>query len=456
MEISIWSELLLIAALIFFNGLLSASEIALITVRKSSLKELSHRGDQRAKSALRLLEDPSRLFATIQMGVTFLGFLASAVAAVSSYKLVSQTLEDIPLGIISQNSHPIALALVTAVVSFFTIILGELTPKNIALKHSQFITLLVARPLEFMAVAARPAIWLLTRATDLTLSIFGIKKAQLSSKITEDEIKALLSAGHEQGVLDRSETEMIHGIFELGDKTAREIMVPRIDMVAAPFGLPIFKAVKLMEKAGHTRIPVYRQTIDNIVGIAYATDINKALRSGVKNQPVDELARPAHFVPESKKLDGLLQEFQSWKTHLAIVVDEYGGTAGMVTLEDVLEEIVGEVRDEFDTEEPLFRKIDERTYRIDARIDIEQLNEALGSDFPTEGFETLGGFIYDIAGKVPSSGEKLKWPQSQPAWEFTVEAVRQRRIMAVRARRLLKLPSKPGLQDGSVQTAATE
>jgi putative hemolysin len=456
LEISIWGELLLIAALIFFNGLLSASEIALITVRKSSLKELAHRGDLRAKSALRLLEDPSRLFATIQMGVTFLGFLAAAVAAVSSYKLVAQALEGIPLSLISKNSHPIALALVTAVVSFFTIILGELTPKNIALKHSQFITLLAARPLEFVAAAARPAIWLLTRSTDLTLSFFGIKKAQLSSKITEDEIKALLSAGHEQGVLDSTETEMIHGIFELGDKTAREIMVPRIDMVTAPSDLPIFKAVKLMEKAGHTRIPVYRQTIDNIVGIAYATDINKVLRSGVKNQPVDELARPAHFVPESKKLDGLLQEFQSWKTHLAIVVDEYGGTAGMVTLEDVLEEIVGEVRDEFDTEEPLFRKIDDRAYRIDARIDIEQLNEALGSDFPTEGFETLGGFIYDIAGKVPSSGEKLKWPQSQPAWEFTVEAVRKRRIMAVRARRLIKLSSKTGPPDGSAQTAVTE
>jgi CBS domain containing-hemolysin-like protein len=152
-------------------------------------------------------------------------------------------------------------------------------------------------------------------------------------------------------------------------------------------------------------------------------------------------------VPESKKLDGLLREFQSWKTHLAIVVDEYGGTAGMVTLEDVLEEIVGDIRDEFDTEEPLCRKLDERSFRIDTRMDIEQLNEALGTTFPSEGYETFGGFIYDIAAKVPASGEKLKWPNEDPQWEFTVESVRKRRILSVRARKLAKKPIKPASED---------
>lgn len=442
MEGSFWSEILLIAVLIFFNGLLAAAEIAMISVRKTRLKELAHKGDSRAQAVLRLMEDPSRLFATIQIGVTFLGFLASAVAAVSSYKMVDRLLDMVPVRLISDNSQPLAIGLVTAIVSFFTLILGELSPKNIALKHSEPIALLVARPLEMLASSAKPLIWLLTRSVDLVLKFFGINKAQLSSQITEEEIKALLSAGHEQGVLDREETEMIHGIIELGDRVAREIMVPRIDMVAAPAELPLSKVVKLMEQAGHSRLPVYRQTVDNIMGIAYATDINKALRSGNKKQPVGELARPAHFVPESKKLDGLLREFQSWKTHLAVVVDEYGGTAGMVTLEDVLEEIVGDIRDEFDTEEPLCRKLDERSFRIDTRMDIEQLNEALGTAFPNEGFETFGGFIYDIAGKVPVSGEKLRWPKDDPQWEFTVESVRKRRIISVRARKLSKKTAK--------------
>jgi putative hemolysin len=447
LEGSLWSEILLIAVLIFFNGLLAAAEIALISVRKTRLKELAHKNDARAQAVLRLMEDPSRLFATIQIGVTFLGFLASAVAAVSSYKLVDRFLDLVPLRLISDNSQPLAIGIVTAIVSFFTLILGELSPKNIGLKYSEPIALLVARPLEMMAVAAKPVIWLLTKSVDLVLKFFGIKKTQISSQITEEEIKALLSAGHEQGVLDREETEMIHGIIELGDRVAREIMVPRIDMVAAPADLPLFKVVKMMEQAGHSRLPVYRQTVDNIVGIAYATDINKALRAGSKKQAVGELVRPAHFVPESKKLDGLLREFQSWKTHLAIVVDEYGGTAGMVTLEDVLEEIVGDIRDEFDTEEPLCRKLDERSFRIDTRMDIEQLNEALGTTFPSEGYETFGGFIYDIAAKVPASGEKLKWPNEDPQWEFTVESVRKRRILSVRARKLAKKPIKPASED---------
>jgi len=193
-----------------------------------------------------------------------------------------------------------------------------------------------------------------------------------------------------------------------------------------------------MERSGHSRIPVYQGSIDNILGIAYATDVNRALRSGAKNSPVGHLVRPAHFVPESKRLDGLLRDFQSWKSHLAIVVDEYGGTAGLVTLEDVLEEIVGEIRDEFDTEEPLYRKIDERTYRVDARINIDEINEALSTNFPTEGYETFGGFIYDLSGKVPSAGDRLRWPKDLPQWEFTVELVRKRRILAVRARRLAK------------------
>ncbi len=438
-----WLELGLIAALILLNGFFSAAEIALITVKRTRLKELAHAGQRRARQVLRLLADPSRLFATIQIGVTFLGFLASAVAAVSSYVIISDALMVFPLAFIRTHSQAIAVTLVTLVVSFFTLIFGELTPKNIAFKYAEPLALAVAAPLALLERVARPLIWLLARTSDLLLRLIGIPKAEQSQMVTEDEIRSLLRAGRDQGVLDSSETEMIHGIFELGEKTAREIMVPRIDMTAAPGELTVAKAVKLLERTGRSRIPVYRDTIDNIIGIAYATDVNRAARSSGAGTLAD-LVRTVHFVPDSKRLDGLLADFKAWRTHIAVVVDEYGGTAGMVTLEDVLEEVVGDIQDEFDTEEPLYRRLDERTWRIDGRIDIEELNGALEAGFPTEGFETFGGFIYDIFGKVPASREKIRWPRKQAQWEFTVEAVRKRRIMTVRARKLAKAPLKPG------------
>ncbi|HTY08081.1 MAG TPA: hemolysin family protein [Candidatus Edwardsbacteria bacterium] len=432
------TELALILLLIVLSGLFAAAEIALITVKRSRLKELAHDGNQRAAVALKLLDDPSLLFATSQMGITFLGFLASAVGAVASYDLLSGLFAAIPLPLVRHNSHALAVTTDTVLISYVTLILGELTPKNIALRYAEQLSLAVAIPFEILSRIARPLIWLLSRSTDVVLKALRVPKAAGSQLVTEEEIRALLRAGREQGVLDRTETEMIHGIFELGDTTAREVMVPRIDITAAEAGLTVGQTIKLMERTGRSRVPVYRGTIDNIVGIAYATDINRALRAGDAGAALAGLVRPAHFVPDSKRLDGLLQDFRGWKTHLAIVVDEYGGTAGMVTLEDVLEEVVGDVQDEFDTEEPLYRRLDERTWRIDARIGMEELNEALATQFPTDGFETFGGLIYDLCGKVPAAKEKVRWPKQQPQWEFQVEAVRKRRIITVRARRLAR------------------
>ncbi len=438
MESRWWSELLLISFLILLNGFFAAAEIAIISVRRSRLKDLAHQGNKNARIILKLLEDPSRLFAAIQIGVTFVGFLASAVAAVSSYRSLAEVLARLPLSFLRQNSQVIAVTLVTVVVSLFTLVLGELTPKNIALRHAEPLALGVAPFMKVLSTAAKPLIWVLAKSSDLMLAALGIRQVAHSEHVTEDEIRSLLRAGQEQGLIDRSETEMIHGIFELGDRTVREVMVPRVDMVAVEADQPLPRVARMMERAGHSRVPAYRDTIDNIVGIAYATDVNRALRRGAKKTPVGDIVRPAHFVPESKRLDSLLRDLQSWRTHLAIVVDEYGGTAGMVALEDVLEEIVGEIRDEFDTEEPLYRRLDERTWRIDCRINIDEIGEALGTNFPSEGYETLGGFIYELAGKVPQPQDKLRWPAQEPQWEFTIESVRKRRIVAVRARRLAR------------------
>ena len=452
MSALLWTELVLILLLIAISGLFAAAEIALITVKRSRLKELADAGNRRAVVALKLLADPTLLFATSQMGITFLGFLASAVGAVASYDFLSGQFASVPLPFFRHNNHALAVTTDTILISYFTLILGELTPKNIALRYAEQLTLAFAIPLDILSRIARPVIWFLSRSTDVVLKALRVPKATGTQLVTEDEIRALLRTGHEQGVLDRSETEMIHGIFELGDTAAREIMVPRIDMTVADGGLTAGQAVKLMERTGRSRVPVFRDTIDNIIGIAYATDVNRELRAGNTAAALSALARPAHFVPDSKRLDGLLRDFKTLRTHIAIVVDEYGGTAGMVTLEDVLEEIVGDIQDEFDTEEPLYRRIGERAWRVDARIGMEELNQALATAFPTEGFETFGGFIYDIFGKVPAPREKIRWPKKQAQWEFTVEAVRKRRIITVRARQLAKAAPKPDPRTDQMQS----
>jgi CBS domain containing-hemolysin-like protein len=421
-------QILGLAGLFLLGAFLSAIETALISMSRHRLAAIAEQRRSFSKAIRSWLDNPNKLLTTMLIGINLVAVGSSALATTIMIELAE--LLHWPM--------EAAVGASTFVVAVIIIMFGEIIPKIVAIHNPERVTLLLLRPLWWLDRIFYPVTGTLVWISNSIIHLFGGRPEGSGPGLTAAEIWAMLKTGQEQGLIDRSETEMIHGIFELGDKTAREIMVPRIDMASVEESLPLSQVIRLMEKAGHSRVPVYRETIDNITGIAYATDINRTLRRGAKKTTVGEIVRQAHFVPESKRLDGLLREFQAWKTHLAVVVDEYGGTAGMVTLEDILEEIVGDIRDEFDTEEPLYRRLDERSYRIDCRINIDEINEALGTAFPTEGYETFGGFIYDLAGKVPSSGEKMRWPTQEPQWEFTVESVRKRRIMAVRARRLAK------------------
>jgi len=421
-------QLLGLGGLFLLGAFLSAVETGLISMSRHRLAVIAEERRRYARAITYWLDNPNNLLTTMLIGINLVAVGSSALATTIMIELA---------GLMHWPTEA-AVGASTAAVAIIIIMFGEIIPKIVAIHNPEWVTLKLLLPLWWLDRLLLPVTGALVWISNHIIRLLGGRPEGSGPGLTAAEIWAMLKTGQEQGLLDRDETEMIHGIFELGDKTVREIMVPRVDMVAAEDCLPLSKTIRLMERSGHSRIPVYQGSIDNILGIAYATDVNRALRSGAKNSPVGHLVRPAHFVPESKRLDGLLRDFQSWKSHLAIVVDEYGGTAGLVTLEDVLEEIVGEIRDEFDTEEPLYRKIDERTYRVDARINIDEINEALGTNFPTEGYETFGGFIYDLSGKVPSAGDRLRWPKDLPQWEFTVELVRKRRILAVRARRLAK------------------
>jgi len=430
-------EFILLAVLIAANAFFAAAEIAIASVRKTRLNQLAEEGNRNAQVALSLAEDSSRFLATIQVGVTLVGFFASASAAVSLSSTVGAWIASLPLpAAITASGQAIAVFLITSLLAFIMILFGELVPKTLALSHTEATALAVARPVDWLARLASPIVRLLSALTNAITGRFGNRQISRMPFITEDEIKTIVDAGEEGGVIEEAEKEMIYSIFDLGDTLAREVMVPRIDITALESTASLDQAVKTILEAGHSRIPLYADTIDNVIGILYAKDLLRYLGDREINVDLRAVARPPYFVPESKRIDDLLKELQVRRVHMAIVVDEYGGTAGLVTIEDILEEIVGEIQDEYDVgEEPAVAQVGPDEYIFEARTDLDDVNDLLGTDLPKELGETLGGFIYGQLGKVPAAGERLMIQNNNV--EMEVLQVTGRRIKKVRVRRLV-------------------
>ena len=413
MDSGIGSEFILLAILITLNAFFSASEMAMVSVPRLRMKQLMESGNETAGLVLRLADDSSRLLATVQIGVTLMGFLASATAAINLSEGLAQWIAQLPIPGLASAAQGIAVFIITVVLTAVTLILGELVPKSVALAHSERIALLVARPIELMARSFGPIVRFLVWATNLIARPFGGKPRRGMPIVTQDEIKTLVDAGEEGGVLEVAEKKMIYSVFDIGEMLAREVMVPRIDMVALEAGTPLLEATDAAIRHGHSRIPIYEETVDHIVGILYAKDLLKVFRqhgrSGGDSVRLPSLTRPAYFVPETKKVDELLRELQQRRVHMAIVIDEYGGTAGLVTIEDILEEIVGEIRDEYDeSEEPMVKPLGPDEYEVDARILIDDVNELLAAKLSDEESDTLGGLIYNRLGHVPEPGEEIE------------------------------------------------
>ncbi|HET7091305.1 MAG TPA: hemolysin family protein [Anaerolineae bacterium] len=409
----IGSEFILLAILISLNAFFAASEMAMVSVPRLRMKQLMESGNRTAGVVLRLADDSSRLLATVQIGVTLMGFLASATAAINLSGGLAQLIAQLPIPGIASAAQGIAVFSITVVLAAATLILGELVPKSVALAHSERIALLVARPIDLMARFFGPIVRFLVWATNLIARPFGGKPRRGMPIVTQDEIKTLVDAGEEGGVLEVAEKKMIYSVFDIGEMLAREVMVPRIDMVALEAGTPLLEATDVAIRHGHSRIPVYEETVDHIIGILYAKDLLKVFRqhgrSGGDGVRLPSLTRPAYFVPETKKVDELLRELQQRRVHMAIVIDEYGGTAGLVTIEDILEEIVGEIRDEYDeSEEPMVKPLGRDEYEVDSRIPIDDVNELLAAELSDEESDTLGGLIYNQLGHVPEPGEEIE------------------------------------------------
>jgi CBS domain containing-hemolysin-like protein len=412
----------LLAALLILSAFFSGSETALLAANRLRLRQQRDAGDPRAARVLRLLEDPGRVLTALLVGNNLVNIAASVLAASLFVDL---------LGI---RRGPWAAMAMMAVV---LLIVSEITPKTFAAKHADRLSLWVSRPVAGLTAVLAPVIRALSVVSNLLVRPLGGRVDLTSPLVTEEEIRLLLKLGEEEGVIEKDERQMIHSIFEFGDKVVREVMVPRIDMVCVEDTTPLEGVVRVIIEEGHSRIPVYHETIDQIVGVVHVKDLLSHLRAGHDALPVREVMRPAFFVPESKRLDDLFREMRRKRAPMAIVVDEYGGTAGLVTVEDLLEEIVGPILDEYDVEEKPFEQVDAHTAVVDGRMSLEEVNEAMGLNLPTGEVDTVGGFVYALLGRVPQQGETVTVDDVA----LVVEKLEGRRIARVRITR--KVPAGP-------------
>ena len=414
-------EIGLIVVLVAVNGYFAAAEIALISARRASLKQRAAAGSKGAEAALQLTEDPTRLLATIQVGITLVGFLASAAAAVSLAQPVRAWLEGFGISWLSSLAPGLSVFLVTLAVSYVTLVFGELVPKRLGLHRAERVAVSVAGPVTWVARITAPLVWVLSHSTTLVARLIGMKGEGGRPGVSEEEIKLLVT---EQGTLLEEEKRMIHEIFELGDTVAREVMVPRVDVVLVEDTATVREAAEIMRGTGYSRLPVFHEDRDRIVGMALLRDLVIPLADNQGDDSIADHMREAVYTPETKGILPLLSEMQSRHNQAVIVVDEYGGTAGLVTTEDIVEEIVGEIADEFDRDRRFITQTTEREWEIDGRLPIE---DALGLGLPvaeSDEYETVAGWVLAELGHIPQPGERFE----HRGYRFRVLAMRRRRI----------------------------
>ncbi|CCC57691.1 MULTISPECIES: hemolysin family protein [Caloramator] len=421
----VFIDFLLIFVLILINGFFAASEIAIISVNRNKISMQAQEGDKKALLIQRLFKEPSKFLATIQVGITLTGFLASASAAVSISTYFSQYLKRLNIPF----SDQISLLLVTLFISYITLVLGELLPKRLALQNPERIAFSIIGTIVFISKITAPFVKILTLSTNFFAKLFGVGATYEEEKVTEDEIRMMIDVGEENGVLNETEKEMIDGIFEFDDTLAKEVMTPRTAVFAIDINSPLEEIIHQIIEEQYSRIPVYDGDIDNIVGILYMKDLFVEMASKKLDEiSIKDLLRPAYFVPDTKKIDRLFRELQASKNHMAILIDEYGGVSGIITIEDLIEEIVGNIADEYDEDVKDFQKLDSNVYIVDGLVSIDEVNEKLNLKLPTEHHDTIGGFVLNLIGNIPETGESVQFENIT----FTVEKIDEKRIEQIK------------------------
>jgi len=393
-------ELLAVGALILLNGFFVAAEYALVTARRTRIIELHHQGNRRARAVLRITSDPPQFIAAMQLGVTLTSLGIGALGEHALSKAFDSLMATV-----------LAVVLAYLILTFFHVVLGELVPKGVALGHAEGAALWVSAPVRAFFALFAPFVWILRKATDLVLQLLGLESPGAEREpLSEAELRMLLSRSSAEGEIEHEEQQMIDKVFVFGDKDAADVMVPRPEVVAISVEMPPEQALAEVLDSPYTRYPVFRESLDDIVGVLHVRDLFTAVHDrGIAAVRIEEIVRPAYIVPETKDLASLLQEFRRTNNHFAVVVDEYGGMAGICTLEDLLEEIVGEIEDEFDVPEEQIEQVDDDTYRIDGMFPIDEFNERFNTDLPDEDFHTVGGFVFGQLGRAPEPGDDVSF-----------------------------------------------
>ena len=427
-------QILLIALLTAINAFFASSEMAIVSVNKSKVKKLSDEGNSNAKLLEKLIEEPSNFLSTIQIGITLAGFFSSASAAtgISEYflKLLS------PLGF--PYAQEVSMIVVTLILSYFTLVFGELVPKRIALKKADKIALFSVKPIYFISKFTKPFIKLLCFSTSLVLKITGNNDSDIEEKVSEEEIRYLISQSQKDGCIESVERDMLYNVFEFNDKNVNEIMTPRNNMFAISIDSNIEDVLDEILSSSFSRIPVYKDTIDDIVGILYVKDLFiEARKVGFENINLSKLLQEPNFVLETVKTNELFNILKTKKVHLAILFDEYGGISGLVSMEDLIEEIVGDIEDEYDNEEIMIRKLDDTGFIIKGHLSVSEFNNKFNADIEEGEYDTLNGYLLNKLGKLPEEGVEIKLENIH----FTVSKVDNRRVEDIKVRFINK-PSK--------------
>ena len=421
-------EILFILIFLILNGFFSASEIAVVTSRKSYIKNLAEKGSYRATRLMKLQAEPDRLLATVQIGVTVMGALSSAIGGAVSVTALEPILANAPIPFVAKGATAISIGIVVMVISYFSLIIGELVPKSIALRNPERVGLFVAGPITFISTLSSFFVTILTASTNLVLKPFGAKAFSERSFISEEEIKLLIEEGTDRGIFEPTEHELIHSVFRFTDISVKGVMVPVTAMVAFNINESPDVIIRTISSENFSRYPVYDRDKSDIKGILYNKDVFNEL-AYKREISIPRILHNALFVPETMKISSLMREMQKKRQHMAIVIDEYGAVAGLVTIEDLIEEIVGEIRDEYDTESPV-QSLPNGALLIDASLAIRDLNEDYGFDIPESNeYDTIGGFLISNLQRLPAVDDSY----DTETMKFTIVAMKGRRILKIKA-----------------------
>ncbi len=396
-------QLAVLVVLIGINAFFAATEIAFISLNDAKISKQANEGDKKAKQIKKMLQDPSKFLATIQIGITLAGFLSSAFASDAFASKLAPVLDKLfPLGIAFWN--PVSIIIVTLILSYFSLVFGELVPKRLAMKYSSKVAGVAVGFIRVLAVIASPFVKFLTFSTNTVSKLFGVSENE-EEIVTEEDIRDMVDAGEEDGTIEEQEKEMINNVFEFNDKVASEVMKHRTEVFGMEINSDIGEMLDKLDEYKYSRVPIYEDTIDNIKGVLYVKDLFKYIRSNKKIK-VKDMLRKAYFVSENKPINQVFKELQVNKVQLAIVVDEYGGTAGIITMEDIIEELVGNILDEYDDDEIEYEILDDNTFRINGNMSIHDFEKIVKITIPEGDYDTISGYLIEQLGRIPKDKEK--------------------------------------------------